>query len=328
MTNETILRPLYLAKILNEQTDEDHWLSTVQLCQILRDEYGFDTHRQTLNKDIQMLQKTGMDIHCQKSTQNRYRVMSRHFQLAELKLLIDAVASSKFISKKKSAELAVKLASLAGNHKEEELKRHISVENRIKSGNEKTLLIIDAINEAISQKRQIRFQYFKYNSKKKREPKWNGYWYHMSPHSLVWNGDYYYVIGFSEKYGSVVSYRVDRMVSPPEIMEAKAYPMPKGFNLDKHINSMFRMYSDSSARTEVILLCENDMMDAIIDRFGEKVNTEPADEEHFRAMVSIAVNKVFFSWIFGFEGTVRIEGPKEVQTQYRKMVLDAAKRVK
>lgn len=324
MTNETILRPLYLARILHERTDEEHWLSTVQLCQILKEEYGFDTHRQTLNKDIQMLQQTGMDIDCIKSTQNRYRVLSRTFEVPELKLLIDAVASSKFISKKKSEVLATKLASLTSNYKADELKRNISVENRIKSGNEKTLLIIDAINEAINRKRQIRFQYFRYNEKKRREPKWDGYWYHMSPHHLVWNGDYYYVIGYYEKHQSIVSYRVDRMAGRPVIMEEKAKPMPRSFKLDKFLRTTFRMYSGGGEQLEVSLLCENEMMDAMIDRFGEKVKTEEADEAHFRLTVPVFVNSVFFSWIFGFGGKVKIEGPEEVKAGYREMV-DKAK---
>lgn len=219
------------------------------------------------------------------------------------------------------------MSSLTSTYEAEKLRRNISVENRIKSENELTLHIIDAINEAINQKKQIRFQYFRYNEKKKRIPKWDGYWYHMSPHRLVWNGDYYYVLGYYEKYDSVVSYRVDRIVGSPEIMEEDALPMPKGFNLDRHINSMFRMDSASAERIPVELICDNDLMDAMIDRFGNSVKTKRVDEGHFETDVAVAMNSVFFSWIFGFGGKVKIAGPEDVKEKYKEMVLKAAKEI-
>ena len=317
-------RPFYIAKLLEELTDENHYLTTVQIIQLLEERYGVSSHRTTISQDIEVLKKVGMDIDCIASSQNRYRLLSRRFDNAELKLLIDAVASSKFISKKKSASLADRLSSLTSTFEAEKLKRNISVESRIKSENELTLLIIDAINEAINQKKQIRFQYFHYNEKKKRVAKWDGYWYHMNPHRLVWNGDYYYVLGYYEKYDSVVSYRVDRIVGPPQIMEEDALPMPKGFNLDRHINSMFRMYSASAERVPVELICENDLMDAMIDRFGNAVKTKRVDESHFETDVAVAVNSVFFSWIFGFSGKVKIAGPENVKKQYADMVKNAA----
>lgn len=317
-------RPFYIAKLLDELTDENHYLTTNQISQLLEERYGMTSYRSTIAADMEILKNVGMDIDCIPSTQNRYRLLSRCFDNAELKLLIDAVASSKFISKKKSSSLAERLSSLTSSYEAEKLKRNISVENRIKSENELTLLIIDAINEAINQKKQIRFQYFRYNEKKKRIPKWDGYWYHMSPHRLVWNGDYYYVLGYYEKYNAVVSYRVDRIVGPPQITEEDALPMPKGFNLDRHINSMFRMYSASAERIPVKLICDNDLMDAMIDRFGQKVKTKKVNDCHFETDVAVAVNSVFFSWIFGFGGKVKIVGPEDVKKQYAEMVRQAA----
>ena len=313
-------RPFFIAKLLLELTDEDHYLTTVQLISLLEERFGITTHRQTIHQDIEVLKTVGMDIDCISSTQNRYRLLSRRFDNAELKLLVDAVASSKFISKKKSVSLTERLSSLTSSFEAEKLKRNISVESRIKSENELTILIIDAINEAINQKKQIRFQYFHYNEKKKRIPKWDGYWYHISPHRLVWNGDYYYVLGYNEKYDSPSSYRIDRIIGPPEIMETDAMPMPKGFNIDRYINSMFRMYSASADRTPVELICENDLMDAMIDRFGQSVKTRKVDESHFETDVTVAVNSVFFSWIFGFGGKVIISGPANVKEEYKQMV--------
>ena len=316
-------RPFYIAKLLEELTDENHYLTTAQIIKLLEDRYDISSHRTTVGQDIEILKKVGMDVDCIASSQNRYRLLSRRFDNAELKLLIDAVASSKFISKKKSASLADRISSLTSTFEAEKLKRNISVESRIKSENELTLLIIDAINEAINQKKQIRFQYFHYNEKKKRIAKWDGYWYHMSPHRLVWNGDYYYVLGYNEKYDSPSSYRIDRIVGPPQIMEEDALPMPKGFNLDRYINSMFRMYSASAERTPVELICDNDLMDAMIDRFGQSVKTRKVDDGHFETDVTVAVNSVFFSWIFGFGGKVIINKPATVKEEYKQMVQKA-----
>ena len=316
-------RPFYIAKLLEELTDENHYLTTVQVIDLMKERYGITTHRQTVHQDMEVLKKVGMDVDCISSTQNRYRLLDRRFDNAELKLLIDAVASSKFISKQKSALLVDRISSLTSKFEAEKLKRNISVENRIKSENELTLLIIDAINEATNQKKQIKFQCFYYNEKKKRIPKWDGFWCHLSPYRLIWNGDYYYVLGYNEKYDNVVSYRIDRIVGPPEIMEADALPMPKSFNLDRYINSMFRMYSDSAERIPVELTCKNEIMDAMIDRFGPSVKTKRIDNEHFEADVSVAVNSVFFSWIFGFGGKVKIAAPESVKKEFAAMVRSA-----
>lgn len=322
MDNEVKLRPLYLAKILFERTDEDHSLSTNDLIQILEDEYHIHSHRQTLGSDIELLQEYGMDIQVTRSAQKMFNLVSRDIDYAELKLLIDAVESAKFISKKKSVALVEKITKLAGGYKSAELKRNISVERRIKSENEHTIYIIDAINEAINQGKQIRFQYFQYNVKKERKLKFDGYWYRLSPYRLVWNGDYYYVVGYYDKYKKVISYRVDRMAGTPEISDLDSVPLPEGFDLDHYLNSMFHMFS--TEREKVSLIVENECMDALIDRFGEDVETYAYDMEHFRAEVEIAVNNVFFSWIFGFGGKVEILGPEKVKNNYIDLIRRAA----
>jgi len=324
MNLDAKIRPLYVAKLLEELTDEDHYLSTVQLQNLLEERWGIKPYRQTIPHDIEVLRQAGMDIQMIPSTQNRYSLISRRFDDAELKLLIDAVASAKFISKKKSEVLTSKLAKLASSYKAAELNRNISVESRIKSENELTILIIDAINEAINKGKQIRFQYFHYNVRKRPEAKWDGYWYHTSPYRLIWNGDYYYVLCWNDKYNSISTYRVDRMVSRPEIMEENAVPMPKRVNIDKYINTVFRMYAVNAERVPVELLCENAMMDAMIDRFGKTVKTKIVDPDHFLAEVAVAVNDVFFGWIFGFGGKVKIAGPENVKEQYTEMVRMAA----
>ena len=160
------LRPLYLIQILKERTDEDHYLTTSQLCSILKNEYGMETHRTTIKSDIEMLQQAGIGIQAVRSSQNQYNYIERDFDIAELKLLIDAVMSAKFMTKGKSDQLVAKLTALAGANKARELKRNLTVDGRYKMENEQILMTIDAINDAINQRRKIKFQKIEYNVNK------------------------------------------------------------------------------------------------------------------------------------------------------------------
>ena len=286
------LRPLFLLQILKERTDEDNYLTTTQLCDILKREYGLDTHRTTLKSDIEVLQRAGYSIDERRSTQNQYRFIEREFEVAELKTIIDAVASSKFIAEGKSNELIKKLTSLAGSHKARELKRNVIVDGRGKIENKQILYIIDAINDAINQRKKISFQKIEYSIKKERI-----------------------------LHQAIGSHRVDRIAACPCILDESAVPQPVGFDISKYIKTTFRMYN--APRAEVELLCDNSVMDAIIDRFGPDVQTYAGDLQNFRVIEEIAVGKVFFNWIFGFEGKVRIKGPESVKKQYREMVMSA-----
>ena len=315
------LRPLFLLQILKERTDEDNYLTTTQLCDILKREYGLDTHRTTVKSDIEVLLRAGYSIDERRSTLNQYRFIEREFEVAELKTIIDAVASSKFIAEGKSNELIKKLTSLAGSHKARELKRNVIVDGRGKIENKQILYIIDAINDAINQRKKISFQKIEYSIKKERILHHGGERYTFSPYSLVWDGDNYYVVGYSDKYQAIGSHRVDRIAACPCILDESAVPQPVGFDISKYIKSTFRMYN--APRAEVELLCDNSVMDAIIDRFGPDVQTYAGDLQNFRVIEEIAVGKVFFNWIFGFEGKVRIKGPESVKKQYREMVMSA-----
>lgn len=321
MDNNAKLRPLYLAKILYELTDEEHCLSTNQLIDILQEKYGITSYRTTIASDIELLIQYGMDIKSVKSQSIMYNLVSREFDLPELKLLIDAVASSKFITEKKSKELVGKLSKLASNIQADELKRNVMPEGRIKSGNENIYYIVDTVNTAINNKKQISFQYFSFNVRKQKKAKHNGELYVFSPYYLIWNGDYYYTVGYSEKHNGIGSFRLDRIIKTPTILEKEAIKMPTDFNINKYINTSFRMYNSKTESVE--LICDNSVMDAIIDRFGENVQTYANDMQTFRAMVDVSVNHVFFGWVFGFAGKVRIKGPETVKNQYSDMMRNA-----
>ena len=318
MDNEAKLRPLYLAKILYERTDEDHYLTTAQLMKILEEEYGIKSHRQTIKSDIEILTKFGIEIEEVKSTQNRYNVYGRRFDQAELKLLIDAVESSKFITQSKSSALIEKIGTLTSRHRAGELTRNISVEGRIRTDNEKGYLIVETINEAINLGKKISFEYFKYNVKKEKKLKREEP-YKITPLHLVWNGDYYYMIGVYDYQERLGIFRVDRIHKIPVILKEDGVPAPEGFDLNAYVNTTFRMFN--SEHEEVELICSNEVMDAIIDRFGEDVVTYANDMNTFRVVVNVAVSHVFYSWVFGFGGKVKIKGPEEVKKEYKAMVM-------
>ena len=318
MDNEAKLRPLYLAKILYEQTDEEHFLTTAQLMHILEKQYGVKSHRQTIKAEIELLKQFGLEIEEVKSTQNRYNLFGRRFDTPELRLLIDAVESSKFITAAKSKELVGKLCSLASDHVASTLKRNVSCEGRIKPGNERAYIIVDAINEAINSNKKISFQYFRYNVRKEKKIKRNGEPYIITPLHLVWNGDYYYMVGVYDYQQKLGSFRVDRIAKCPTILDEAGTPAPDGFNIDEYINTTFRMFN--CEHEEVELICDNDVMDSIIDRFGEDVTTYAYDMTSFRAVVNVAVSHVFYSWVFGFGGKVKIKGPENVKEKYAEML--------
>jgi len=322
MESKNKLRQIFVLKILYEHTDDDHSMTIAQILQCLKDEYEIESYRKTIKEDLDLLIDSDFDIEFIKSSQNQYHIISRDFDVAELKVLIDAVISSKFISKTKSQALADKLSKLAGPYVAKELVRNIDVERRVKSDNKQLLLIVDTINTAINEKKKIAFKYFTYDVRKNKKEKHNGYIYKFSPYKLVWNGDYYYVVGFSDKYNDIGNFRVDRISKTPEILEDEAVPIPKGFDIGTYLNAMFHMYS--AERKEVELICDNSVMDSIIDRFGEGVKVYANDMTSFRIIVNVMVSHVFYSWVFGFGGKVKIKAPLDIKADYAKMVREAA----
>ncbi len=321
MDNDAKLRPLYLAKILYELTDEENYLTTTQLMQILEERYGIKSHRQTIKTEIELLRKFGLEIEEVKSTQNRYNLYGRRFDVPELKLLIDAVESSKFITQNKSKELVEKISSLASEHSSALIKRNVTCEGRIKPNNEKIYFIVDAINQAINENKKISFQYFRYNVRKEKKLKHNGEPYVITPLHLVWNGDYYYMVGVYDYQQRLGSFRVDRIAKTPVILKEDGVSAPVDFDINEYINTTFRMFN--SEHIEVELICDNDVMDSIIDRFGDDVVTYANDLNSFRVIVNIAVSHIFYSWVFGFCGKVKIKGPDDVKNRYFEMIKSA-----
>ena len=318
MENENKARILFLYMLLNEMSDEEHPLSTVEIIKLLKDKYGVKAHRTTLSRDIDVLEQCGVDVIAINTTQNKYFVGDRLFEMPELKLLIDAVESSKFITEAKSNQLVAKLSKLTSVNQAEKLKRNLYTTNRIKPGNEMIYYIVDAINEAINSKKKISFQYFEYDVAKKQKLKNGGKCYLFSPYTLTWNEDYYYMVGFSDKHKKIGAFRVDRIKNAPDILNDDAVPAPADFNIVDFTKSVFGMYD--SSHTVVELKCDNSLMKTMIDRFGEDVSTKPYSLTEFKAIVEVSASPTFFGWVFGFGGKISILSPNDIKETYKEQV--------
>lgn len=323
MENSNKFRPLYILRVLEEYTDENHQLTTNEIVEILKNKYNLSTHRTTIPADIKLLVEYGYDIITVKSSQNKYYIGSRKFELPEIKLLIDAVQSSKFITTKKSKELVEKLSSMVSTHQADSLNRNIVFEKLIKPGNEKIYYIVDALNDAINQKKKVSFLYYDYLPNKEKHIKNNGEPYNISPYSLAWNGDYYYLIGYSDERELIMKFRVDRIDNKPTILEENATEPPDDFDLIEYTNQVFQMFDGEEM--EVQLKCENELMKNIIDRFGEDVEVVSNDEQTFTVNVTVNVSPTFFGWVLGFGGGMKIVAPEEVKAAYKETCIKSFK---
>ena len=314
MKNEAQYGLLLLQRYLYEYTDEQHPASVADILAFWR-ENGIQAGRKSVYADIEILQNSGMDIICVKSTQNRYFVGERLFELPELKLLADAVESSRFITVKKSERLLAKLGRLTSKAHAGELERHIYMDGTAKPENEAIYYSVDVIQTAIQAKRQITFQYYEYTPQKEKILKHDGYRYRFSPYALVWSRDYYYAVGWSEKHGKLGQFRVDRMTAVEPLEEA-AVSTPD-FDAAEYVRKVFGMYPEDLRAVE--LLCDNEVMRSVVDRFGEDVQTEVVDAGHFKATVEVAPSPPFYSWVFTFCGKIQILRPADVLDEMKDM---------
>ena len=308
-------RLLVLLKMFYELTDEDHTMTNVEIIEYL-EQHDVQANFRTLRDDIALLNSYGFDIETIVSRPNRYYWGEREFEIPELKLLVDAVSSSRFISEKKSNALSKKLYQFASKYQRRGIKRNISVTKRVKSGNESIYYIIDCVNEAINKKRKIAFKYTEYILKGKRVFRNDGEVYELSPYALFWNDDNYYVVGWSDKHDNVSAFRTDRMYMP-EILAEKAAPRPKGFKLEDYSKRVFEMYDGETV--EVRLKCKGEFMKYIVDRFGDDIQVIATGDDQFVVTVEVALSPTFFAWIFRFKGGISIISPKRAIDEYVEM---------
>jgi predicted DNA-binding transcriptional regulator YafY len=316
-------RPFRLLKYLYENTDEEHPVTTSELVEIFKAE---DAHasRKTVKDDIDILTQEGFDIITIRSTQNSFFLGGRTMEVPELKLLIDAVSSCRFISKEKSAVLIGKLKKMTSKEQAAKLTRHMYVADRVKADNHQLLYIVDTITDAINEGTKIRFQYFDYNASKERFLRHDGAAYTVSPYALLWDDNNYYMCGYSDERKGITNYRVDRMCNTHKLAEA-AVPLPAGIDIEEYVEHQFRMFQGEEV--DVTLECENGMMRYIIDRFGEDVETWNVTDDTFHVKVHVTDSPTFYGWVFSFAGKVRIMGPDRIRDKYGEMVRAAAEQV-
>lgn len=321
MLTEEKSKLLYILKYLWLQTDDEHPAATADIVAGVF-EYGVTVNRHSIPAIVAQLQEFGIDVIDTKGSPNRYFIGERNLELPEVKLLIDAVQSSRFISAKKSDELVDKLNMMVSFHQAEGLNRHLYVEGRVKADNKSLYYTVDRIHEAINNGTKIKFQYIEYTASKKKVHKHNGYVYVFSPYAVLWHNDCYYVLGYSEKHKAITKFRVDR-IDKTESTELQSVKKPKGFDPVVYLKNIFSMYDGEMQN--IRLKCNKDMMKVIIDRFGKDVSTVPCEDGCFMADVKISVSPTFFGWLFGFGNKICIISPQNIIDDYTaaaKKILD------
>ena len=307
------LLTLYL--LLLDRTDEEHQLSTREIVEYL-EENGIGAERKSIYADMETLRAMGVDIQSRKGRDAGWFIGERDFQLAEVKLLMDAVQSSRFITQRKSDTLIRKLERLVSQAQARQLQRQVYVSGRIKTMNESIYYNVDKLHGAIAARKVITFKYFDYDMKKEKVFRQEGRRYTVTPFGLIWDNENYYLAAFDHNKGQLRHYRVDKMweislSSQPRQGEREF----ERFNPADYTRKHFGMYRGE----EVIVKLPGraDMVNVVLDRFGQDVMLIPDGEEHFTTVIPVVVSPQFFGWIFGLDGGVEIVHPQNVAEQYR-----------
>lgn len=310
---EEKLKILYLMQLLLEETDEANPLNAAQIAQKMEDRYGLSYHRKTIYLDVERLQNFGLDI---VQTGNGYYIAKRDFELPELKLLVDAVQSSKFITKDKSEALIRKLERQASTMNARQLQRQVFIYNRIKAGNDEIYDNVDAIHAAIHDNRQIRFKYCEWTIDKQLVRKKDGADYVVSPWALTWADENYYLVAYEESSNKIKHYRVDKMQLIRIAKEARlGREHFEDFDLASFSRKTFGMYGGTDR--DITLEAENYLAGVVIDRFGTDIIMVPQGETRFRTAVTVTISRQFFGWLAGIGQGIRIAFPEDVREEYR-----------
>lgn len=307
------LKILYILDYLQRNSNEKHPVRAADLIAMLDRQHNISCDRKTVYSDIAALQEYGVDIVSLPGKNGGYYVASRNFELSELKLLIDAVQSSRYLTEKKSRELIEKLLTQCNEQDAKLMKRNVLVSGRVKSMNETIYYSVDTIQDAITGNKQITFRYFDWDFGGKR--KYREKAYVASPYGLCQDNENCYLLALSERHG-ITSYRVDRMANIA-MLDTPRIPCPEltGQALIDHGNRLFQMYSGDAL--DVKLRFHNSLLNVVIDRFGKEVMLIPDGAEHFNFTVKVAVSPMFLSWVIGFGSKATILYPQSVIDQLR-----------
>ncbi len=295
-----------------ERSDADHPVTTEDIIAALAD-YGYSCDRKAVYRYIDSLREFGIDI---EKVGRGYAVLSRDFEMHELKLLADAVQSSRFITVKKSKELIAKLGKLTSMHEARQLNRSVHMLGSNKTDNERVFYTLDAVYEAIRNNKRVKFKYFRYLPDGSREYRSNGAEYLVSPYAVVWDDEKYYMHAYHEKYDEISSFRLDLMEN------ARVSKMPRlkqdvygGYNPNDREKAAFSQFGGKA--TTVICEFDNSLAGAVFDHFGNDIRTSPVGEDRFRVSLTVIVSPLFFSWIFSFGNRARIIAPQSVVREFK-----------
>ena len=318
------LKLLYLMRFLLERSDEAHPVSVGDMIAELN-RWDITAERKSIYDDLEALERFGLDIVQVKSKTTGYYVASRDFELPELKLLVDAVQSSKFITEKKTLSLIKKIESLCSSYEAQALQRQVFVRGRVKTMNESVYYNVDELSGAISADRTIRFKYYEYALTKERRFRRGGDWYEVSPYALMWDDENYYMLAWDEAEQRLKHFRVDKMA---DISALETQRLGKeafaAVDMSAYARQVFGMFA-GTPRT-VRLRFENHLVGAVIDRFGKDILVIPDGGEHFTISIDAVTSPQFYAWVFGFGAGAEILFPADAREAMHQQALETAKR--
>lgn len=310
------IKLLYLMEVLLKETDENHCLSTQDLIDYLAEKDIF-VERKTIFSDINTLKEYGLDVGLSKARdKGGYYIASRDFELAELKIITEAILSSRYISARKSKILISKLSTLVGPGERKDLEREVFVSGRVKTENESIFYNVDILHEAMKDNREISFYYLEWNSQKELVPRKGGKLYRVSPWALTVKDENYYLIAFDSSCNDIRHYRVDKMTNIKSIQRSKRQGAEsfKVYDIGEYTNQNFGMFSGEADM--VTLLVPESKIGIIFDRFGKEVDIRPVNEGIISCRVPVLVSKQFFGWLTGLGSEIKIKGPESVKNEY------------
>ena len=308
---------LVLREILLSQTDEEHPLTIQELIQELN-RWGIQAERKSLYDDLELLRASGLDVQSRKGRVPGWFIGARQFELPELKLLVDAVQSSKFITRRKSDALIRRLESLTSVHQARQLQRQVYVSGRVKTMNESIYYNVDKLQTAIGTGRAVTFRYFDYNSRKEKVFRREGKRYTVSPHGLVWDHENYYLVGYEARHGEVRHYRVDKMSEIAITCLPLEEGVADGFDMADYTRRHFGMFRGPDAA--ISLRCREELAGVILDRFGQEVMMLPGEDGTFTVTVEVAVSPQFWGWLFGLGDGVELTAPAWAVREFQKQL--------
>ena len=312
---------LRLCQFLLTQTDEDHPATVSQIIQELA-RYDIRAERKSIYDDLESLRQFGLDVQCRKGKAPGWFVGERDFELPEVKLLMDAVQSSRFITQKKSDALLRKLEGLASVHQAGQLQRQVYVSGRIKVMNESIYYNVDKLHTAIAGQKAITFKYFDYDIARKKVFRQEGKRYMVSPYGLIWNSENYYLVAFDHAHRELRHYRVDKMTEIVVTnLDREGREQHRDFQLAEYGQKHFGMYGGQELK--VTLRGRRDKASLVWDRFGQDIILVPDGEDYFTVTLPVVISPQFFGWLLGLNGSITLAGPKEAVSAYRQRLAAA-----